>query len=294
VPNPTQAATPLSSAKPSLTLDSKKRKQWNEFVKIDGKLTLLKTIDLGLQITTKIRRKAKQIQPTPNTSAPPTHITPARNKHPRRRIEICRSPPPTPRTLHLLRLAKKKSTPTKNIATKLAKTLKPTKKTHTQPTLNMTNPKPTKPTYISSSSPPATTSTRTPPTFNHAKDTRHKCQTSNQQHPSRPTIMHLNSKVQDRIVIFEKGCISQGEKISTMKKEKSNNLFTKSPNLPEPEKGKNSSDVTGWVQPITAANKENSPTDAFVTKYSTVTCDWPQGKILAASDESEEGGQMRD
>ena len=106
--------------------------------------------------------------------------------------------------------------------------------------------------------------------------------------------MHLNSKVQDRIVIFEKGCISQGEKISTMKKEKSSNLFRKSPNLPEPEKGKNSSDVTGWVQPITAANKENSPTDAFVTRYSTVTCDWPQGKILAASDESEEGGQTRD
>ena len=37
-----------------------------------------------------------------------------------------------------------------------------------------------------------------------------------------------------------------------------------------------------------------TPTDAFVTKYSTVTCDRPQGKILAASDESEEGGQKRD
>ena len=105
--------------------------------------------------------------------------------------------------------------------------------------------------------------------------------------------MYHTSKVQNCIVKFERECISQREPKFTKKTENSTISIEKSLNLSKPEKG-NSSDVTGWVQPITAANKENSPTDAFVTKYSTVTCDWPQGKILAASDESEEGGQMRD
>ena len=78
-----------------------------------------------------------------------------------------------------------------------------------------------------------------------------------------------------------------------MKTENSTKFIEKSLNLPKPEKG-NSSDVTGWVQPITADDTENSPGDAFVTTQHRVTCDWTRGKFLAASDESEEGGQLGD
>ena len=99
--------------------------------------------------------------------------------------------------------------------------------------------------------------------------------------------------MQNCIVKFERECISQREPKFTKKTENSTILIEKSLNLPKPEKG-NSSDVTGWVQPITADNTENSPEDAFAKTQHRVTCDWTRGKLLAASDESEEGGQLGD
>jgi hypothetical protein len=104
--------------------------------------------------------------------------------------------------------------------------------------------------------------------------------------------MHLKSTVQNRIVKFERECISQREQNFTKKKENST-MLEKSPNLPKPEKG-NSSDVRGWEQPITADDTENSPKDAFAETQLRVACDWTRGKLFAASDESEEGGQLGD
>ena len=99
--------------------------------------------------------------------------------------------------------------------------------------------------------------------------------------------------MQNCIVKFERECISQREPKFTKKTENSTISIEKSLNLSKPEKG-NSSDVRGWEQPITADDTENSPKDAFAETQLRVACDWTRGKLFAASDESEEGGQLGD
>ena len=48
------------------------------------------------------------------------------------------------------------------------------------------------------------------------------------------------------------------------------------------------------MQPITAADTEDSLAMHFSDITDTCDRDWPRGKILEASDESEEGGHFGD
>jgi hypothetical protein len=211
-PNPNKITNQKSSAKPNPNQNKRKPnpRVWNEFVKVDGKLQLMQTTDLGMKKTTKYDRKIPPTQPTLNILATPT--TPARSQNPRRKVEISTNPPLTPRTLHLQRLAKKITKPKPKLSN-----LQPTKPA----AATWTSSRPTE--YSTKSS---TISPTRLPTIAKPKPTESESRSKCQEYPSRPTAVHLESTVKNRIALLERECISQREEI-----------FQESLNLPKPEKG---------------------------------------------------------
>jgi hypothetical protein len=166
---------PTHPSEPKTLKFPKIAKKWKEFTKVDGKLTLMTTVDFGMQTSTKKRSPRNNLQITAKKKipkvleiAPPTNLTPRRNYLAKKKKENEENPRP-PKLLWKLK-------PTQNVP-QPQPTLLTTTTTQSQPTVATTHELQSQP-------------TKTTPTTNapHSQPTARTTITTIQANNNQPTL----------------------------------------------------------------------------------------------------------